>query len=184
MDRSENTPLRTISLCSGYGGAEIGIELAGQPITPILICEIESYPLAVASTKMQKGQIPSCPMFTDLTKLCGKPYEGHTDLLTAGFPCQPFSVAGKKEGVKDPRHIFPDILRIIEECKPERVFFENVIGIISTKTAMGESVLLHVLRQLEQRGYTCSWGIFSAEQVGARHQRKRVYILEKRSEGF
>jgi len=99
------------------------------------------------------------------------------DILSGGFPCQPFSAAGKRQATEDPRHLFPYIADGIRECQPRIVFLENVQGILSCKTADGEPVLQYVLRELEGLGYRATAGIFSAEEVGAPHQRKRVYIL-------
>ena len=176
MDNSKE--LKTISLCTGYGGLELGIELLGeQRIRHILICEIEAFAIATNLEKMQKGQMVSCPMWTNLKTLCAKPFRGHTDLLTAGFPCQPFSKAGRYKADQDERHLFPDILRIIDECRPTRVFFENVEGLIATKLQTGESALKYVLRSLGERGYRTAWTISSAIEAGAKHQRKRVFIL-------
>ena len=99
------------------------------------------------------------------------------DVLSGGFPCQPFSNAGVRKGTEDPRHLFPYIARGIRECQPRIVFLENVEGIISAKTADGESVLQYVLRELEGLGYQATAGIFSASEVGAPHQSKSVFIL-------
>jgi hypothetical protein len=100
--------------------------------------------------------------------------------------CQPFSAAGKKGSEEDPRHLFPYIKEIINDYRPKTVFLENVEGIISAKLKsegwndpIGTPVLLHVLREMERIGYKCTWGIFSASEVGAPHQRKRVYIMGK-----
>ena len=92
-------------------------------------------------------------------------------------PCQPFSSAGKRQGVEDPRHLFPYIAEGIRECRPSIVFLENVEGILSCRTGDGEPVLQYVLRTLEGMGYRATAGVFSAAEVGAPHQRKRVYIL-------
>jgi len=98
--------------------------------------------------------------------------------------CQPFSCAGARGGDEDPRHLFPAILAGIRICRPAIVFLENVEGIISAKLAgsgwndpAGTPVLLHVLRELERVGYRATAGIFSASEVGAPHQRKRVFIM-------
>ena len=92
------------------------------------------------------------------------------DLLTGGYPCQPFSMAGKQLGIDDPRHLWPYILTIIATIKPKRCYFENVDGHINNG-------LEQVLEELEGVGYRTTWGVFSAEEVGAPHQRKRVFIL-------
>jgi DNA (cytosine-5)-methyltransferase 1 len=116
-------------------------------------------------------------VYTDVKTFPYGKFRGCVDILSGGFPCQPFSAAGKREGVEDPRHLFPYIANGIRECQPRIVFLENVEGIISAKTADGESVLQYVLRELEGLGYRATAGVFSAAEVGAPHQRKRVYIL-------
>tara|TARA_R110002033_G_scaffold10431_1_gene33893 strand:- start:6974 stop:7948 length:975 start_codon:yes stop_codon:yes gene_type:complete len=103
------------------------------------------------------------------------------DILSGGFPCQPFSNAGTKQSTEDPRHLFPYILEGIRECRPSVVFLENVEGIISSKTKDGEPVLKYVLRSLEEVGYRATAGVFSASEIGAPHQRKRVFIMADRT---
>lgn len=93
--------------------------------------------------------------------------------LTSSLEDTHVSHAGKRIGTDDPRHLWPDIERIIDECEPGHVFFENVEGHIN----LG---LCEVLASLESRGYEATWGIFSAAEVGAPHQRKRVFILGRR----
>ena len=91
-------------------------------------------------------------------------------MLTGGYPCQPFSAAGLRKGAEDPRHLWPYIYDHIRTIRPIRCFFENVEGHIS----LG---LRDVIADLESLGYATTWGVFSASEVGAPHQRKRVYIL-------
>tara|TARA_R100001086_G_scaffold208639_1_gene124402 strand:+ start:197 stop:1447 length:1251 start_codon:yes stop_codon:yes gene_type:complete len=139
--------------------------------------EIELFAIQNLVQKMEAKQMDAAPVFTNVKTFPYKEFLGKVSILSAGFPCQPFSQAGLKKGVEDPRHLYPHISRGIKECEPPIVFCENVPGIISTKTADGESVLLYVCRDLEQMGYETTWGIFSAEEVGLPHQRKRVFIL-------
>jgi site-specific DNA-cytosine methylase len=87
-----------------------------------------------------------------------------------GYPCQPFSAAGKRGGAADPRHLWPEVARIVRECAPEWVFLENVAGHVT----LG---LETVLRELWRMGYTPAAGLFSAAEVGAPHQRLRIFIL-------
>ena len=176
--------LNTISFFAGYGGVERGLELAGERINHIAICEIEAYAIANLIAKMEEGRLDSCPIWTDAKTFPGDKFLGKVDLFTGGFPCQPFSSAGSRNADEDPRHLFPAVLRAIESFRPNRVLLENVQGLISAKLGgdnwsdqKGTPVLLHVLRELERRGYKTAWGIFSAEEVGAPHQRKRVFIL-------
>lgn len=176
--------LNTISFFAGYGGVERGLELAGESINHIAICEIEAYVIANIVSKMEEGRMDSCPIWTDAKTFPGEQFLGRVDLFTGGFPCQPFSSAGSRKGDDDPRHLFPAVIRAIESFRPTRVLLENVEGIISSKLGgdgwadpKGTPVLLHVLRELERRGYKTTWGVFSASETGAPHQRKRVFIL-------
>jgi DNA (cytosine-5)-methyltransferase 1 len=169
-----------LSLCSGYDGIGIALKRVIPDLRTIAHVEIEAFAIANLVEKMEAGELDACPVFTDLKRF---PFEELRErqptILSAGFPCQPFSSAGKRQATNDPRHLYPFIADGITTCQPEYVFLENVDGIVSSKTADGESVLLYVLRDLETRGYTCTWGTFSAAEVGAPHLRKRVFILAK-----
>jgi DNA (cytosine-5)-methyltransferase 1 len=162
--------LSHLGLCSGYGGIERGIELTGTKLRTLAHVEIEAFAVANLVSKMEKGELAPCPIWTDLKTLPLAPFRGAVDLLTGGYPCQPFSLAGKRLGAEDPRHLWPYILKIIDGIMPRMCFFENVEGHVNNG-------LQQVLADLEARGYSCSWGIFSASEVGAPHQRKRVFIL-------
>jgi len=166
-----------VSLCSGYDGIGIGLKRAIPGLRTIAHVEIETYAIANLISKMEAGLLDACPVFTDLKQF---PYEQLRDrvtILSAGFPCQPFSSAGKRRATEDERHLYPYIADGITAMRPRYVLLENVEGIISAKTADGESVLKYVLGDLEERGYRCTWGVFSASETGAPHQRKRVFIL-------
>ena len=112
----------------------------------------------------------SAPIWTDLKTFPWESFRDRVDILTGGYPCQPFSAAGKRAGKEDPRHLWPWIADGIRILRPRVCFFENVEGHIS----LG---LSSVISDLEELGYKVSWGIFSAREVGAPHQRKRVFIL-------
>ena len=168
MDNTKK--LSHLGLCSGYSGIERGIELAGTKLRTLAHVEIEAYAIANMVAKMEEGKLDPCPIWTDLKTLPLEPFRGEVDLLTGGYPCQPFSLAGKRLGSEDPRHLWPHILKIIDGIMPRMCFFENVEGHVNNG-------LQQVLADLEARGYSCSWGIFSAEEVGAPHRRKRVFIL-------
>ena len=166
-----------LSLCSGYEGIGLGLRSVLPNLREIAYVEREGFPVANLVAKMEAGELDPAPVFTDVKTFPYGKFRGCVDILSGGFPCQPFSSAGKRAGTEDPRHLFPYIRDGIRACEPRIVFLENVEGIISSKTADGESVLQYVLRELEGLGYRAEAGIFSASEVGAPHQRKRVFIL-------
>jgi len=166
-----------LSLCSGYEGIGLGLRSVLPTLREVAYVEREGFPIANLVAKMEAGKLDAAPVFTDVKTFPYGEFRGLVDILSGGFPCQPFSAAGKRQATEDPRHLFPYIADGIRECQPRIVFLENVQGILSCKTADGEPVLQYVLRELEGMGYRATAGIFSAEEVGAPHQRKRVYIL-------
>ena len=174
---SNTKTINHLSLCSGYEGIGLGLRRIFPNLREIAYVEREGFPIANLVAKMEAGQLDKAPVFTDVKTFPYGKFRGLVDILSGGFPCQPFSSAGKREGVEDPRHLFPYIRDGIAQCRPRLVFLENVEGIISSKTADGQSVLQYVLKELEGLGYRATAGVFSASEVGASHQRKRVFIL-------
>ena len=169
MDSAKKLPT-VLSFCSGYGGAERGLDLAGFKHRVIAYVEIEAYAIANLANKMEAGELLPAPIWSNLKTLPVQPFRDKVDLITGGYPCQPFSAAGQRKGTDDPRHLWPYIRGHIESIRPVQCFFENVEGHIT----LG---LREVISDLEALGYKTTWGIFSAREVGAPHQRKRVYIL-------
>lgn len=178
VDNTENNcKYNHVSLCAGYGGIDIGLQRILPNIRTICSVEIEAYAIANLIEKMETRQMVSHPVWTNLKTFDARKFCGCVDILSGGFPCQPFSQAGKRKGTADERHLFPEIERIISECQPSVVFLENVQGIISSKLyGTEQSVLHHVLQRLEKMDYKVTAGIFSAEECGYPHQRKRVFI--------
>ena len=169
MDNSEQLPT-VISFCSGYAGIERGLELAGIEHRVLAYVEIEAFAIANLVAKMESGELDSAPIWSDLKTFPAHLFRDCVDIITGGYPCQPFSSAGKRGGEQDPRHLWPHIRRHIQSIKPVQCFFENVEGHIS----LG---LNSVISDMEEDGYDSAWGLFSAAEVGAPHQRKRVFIL-------
>lgn len=132
--------------------------------------EWEEWPRAVLIAAQRAGYFAPAPIWDDLRSLKARPFRGAFDTILAGYPCQPFSAAGKRGGANDPRHLWPEVARVIRECRPEWVFLENVSGHVS----LG---LETMLRELWDMGYTPAAGLFSAAEVGAPHQRMRIFIL-------
>lgn len=180
-----------VSLCSGYGGIDLGIKrVLGTSVRTVAYVEIEAFAVSNLVSKASQGWLDNAPVFSDLKRFPWGKFRGLVDILSGGYPCQPFSSAGKRAGDEDPRHLFPYILDGIGRCRPSVVFLENVEGILSARLAgdgwrdpAGTPVLLHVLRELERVGYKATAGVFSASEVGAPHQRKRVFIMAHRK-GF
>tara|TARA_R100001198_G_scaffold62601_1_gene36560 strand:+ start:236 stop:1309 length:1074 start_codon:yes stop_codon:yes gene_type:complete len=178
MNHDNNTQKIThISLCSGYEGIGIGLRKVLPNVREIAHVEIETFAIWNLADKMEKGELHQAPIWTDLRTFPFECFRGKVDIISGGFPCQPFSVAGHQRGVDDPRHLFPHIAEGIRLCKPRIVFLENVEGILRARTHEGEPVVKYVGRTLEEMGYTTEVGIFSASEVGLPHQRKRVFFL-------
>jgi DNA (cytosine-5)-methyltransferase 1 len=163
-----------IGLCAGYGGIELGLKRVLPALRTVALCEIEAFAIANLVAKMEAGLMDPAPVWTDLKTFPWADFSDRVDILTGGYPCQPFSSAGKRLGAEDPRHLWPYIAAGIRLMRPRICFFENVEGHIT----LGLST---VVSDLEELGYKVSWGIFSAAEVGAPHQRKRVFILANRS---
>ena len=176
MDTTKNQ-INHLSLCSGYEGIGIGLRTVLPNLREIAFVEIEAFNIANLVAKMEEGKIHAAPIHTNIKTFPFADFRGCVDILSGGFPCQPFSNAGNRKATEDPRHLFPFIAEGIRQCRPSIVFLENVEGILSCRTGDGEPVFQYVLRTLEGLGYTATAGIFSAAEVGASHQRKRVFIM-------
>jgi DNA (cytosine-5)-methyltransferase 1 len=158
--------MKVLDLFSGIGGFSIGLEEAG--FETAAFCEIEDYPRAVI-----RKHWPDTPIYRDVRQLTGEQLRADgivPDLLCGGYPCQPFSVAGRQRGEEDPRHLWPEVHRLIRELRPRWVVCENVSGHI--KLGLDE-----VLSTLEAEGYTCWPFIIPACSVDAPHKRDRVWIV-------
>lgn len=158
-----------LSLCAGAGGLELGVRLARESTRVVCAVEIEAYACEVLATRMEEGTLDDAPIWTDLKSFDGRPWRGVVDCVIGGYPCQPFSVAGKRGGSSDPRHLWPDVARIVSEVEPREIFFENV----ANHLRMGFDVVSADLRRM---GYRVAAGLFSAEEVGAPHRRERLFI--------
>lgn len=158
-----------LSLCAGIGGLDLGLQLAFNSRT-VCYVEREAFAASLLVARMEDETLDPAPIWDDLKTFDGRPWRGNVDILSAGYPCQPFSCAGKGLGDKDPRHLWPDVARIIDEIQPRVIVLENVQGHVNNG-------LQEVLETLSELGYDAGWGVYSAAQAGAPHRRNRVFIL-------
>ena len=168
MDNTQNI----ISFCTGYGGIELGLRRAGVDVRTVCNVEIETFVQANLVAKIEEGRMDDAPIYSDLKTFPARIFRGKIHGIIGGYPCQPFSSAGKRKGEKDPRHLWPYLLKHVRAIRPLWCFWENVAG----HTTMG---LWRVLSDLEEDGYRTEFGLFSAEETGAPHQRIRCFILAK-----
>lgn len=166
----ERDDFRGISLCAGYGGLDLGLHIAEPRYRTVAFVERESHAAATLVARMADKALGEAPIWDDLRSFDGTSWRGRVHLVSAGYPCQPFSYAGKRAGETDPRHLWPEVARIVDEARPEWVWCENVEGHLS----MGYP---DVARDLRGLGYTPKAGLFTAREAGASHRRRRLFIL-------
>jgi DNA (cytosine-5)-methyltransferase 1 len=172
---SKGTPVNGLDLCAGIGGLSLGLAAALPGYRTVCYVEREGFCAGILAARMADGRLHDAPIWSDLATFDGRPWRGVVDIVTAGYPCQPFSVAGRRAGDKDERHLWPHIARVLAETRPAVAFLENVPGHVS----LG---LRDVCADLRGLGYDVSAGIFSAAEVGAPHLRKRLFILATHAE--
>ena len=158
--------LKLLDLFSGIGGFSLGLESTGYFET-IAFVEKDKF-----CQQVLKKNFKNIPIESEVRNVKGDRYAA--DIITGGFPCQPFSVAGKRRGTDDDRYLWDETIRIIRECKPRWFIGENVEGIINIQEGM---VLRQVQDDLEKEGFQVQCLVIPASGIGAWHQRKRVWIL-------
>jgi len=117
-----------ISLCAGVAGLDLGVHIAEPGYRNVCFVERNSFAAAALVARMADTSLAPAPVWDDLKSFDGRPWRGRIHILTAGYPCQPFTLSGLRQGENDPRHLWPDVARITGEIAPEWVFFENVPG--------------------------------------------------------
>jgi DNA-cytosine methyltransferase len=158
--------LKLLDLFSGIGGFSLGLESTGGFET-IAFVEKDKFCQKVLAKNFNNITIEG-----EIRNVKGEKYKA--DIITAGFPCQPFSVAGKRKGKDDDRYLWDETIRVIRECKPKWFVGENVEGIVNIANG---TVLQQIQQDLEKEGFEVQCGIIPASGIGAWHQRKRVWII-------
>jgi len=159
--------LRVGSLCTGIAGLEHGLRLTGVHVNPVFVSDIDD-----GANTWLAANMPDTPNLGDFTQLDELP---EVDIITAGFPCQPFSTAGKRGGLDDERYLFDDIARLVSrmESRP-LLFLENVPGLLTGNDGHAMARVVHSLAAI---GYSITWGTLPASAVGAPHRRLRWWGL-------
>lgn len=153
-----------LDLFSGIGGFSLAASWTGQ-IETVAFCEIDKY-----CQKVLQKNFPGIPIIENIKDLKNEKQYGAIDIITGGFPCQPFSVAGKQRGKEDDRYLWPEMFRIIQEFRPTWVIGENVTGFVNL--GLEQAIL-----DLESEGYEVQTFNIPACAKDAPHQRKRIWII-------
>lgn len=167
--------LSSVELCAGAGGQALGLEQAGYGHEALV--EIDAHCRNTLCLNRREWNVIEGEQ-ADLQHFDGRPYKG-IDLLAAGLPCPPFSVAGKQLGHKDERNLFPDALRIVDEIRPKAVMIENVRGFLDAVFADYRQKLK---RNLSKLGYQTDWHLLNASDYGVPQLRPRVVIVAVRKD--
>ena len=165
--------LRGLDVCAGSGIGSACFEALGLCRT-VCYVENDAYCQRLLVQRMLDGWLSPAPIWDDIRTFGGTPWAGRVDFIFGGIPCQPWSVAGKRQGSADARDLWPDFYRIVREVGPRFVLLENVPGLL---TGDGGRQFGTILGQLAEAGYCVEWHVLGADDVGAPHRRKRVWVL-------
>lgn len=161
------------SLFSGIGGFDLAAQEMGW--RNVFNCEINKF-----CQKVLKKHFPHARTYTDIRETDFTSHRGGCNVLSGGFPCQPFSEAGKKQGTGDNRYLWPEMLRAIGEIQPDYLVGENVPGLLSWNDG---AVYRQICADLEDKGYEVCPIVIPAYAVGKQHERKRVWFIGRRKMG-
>jgi len=168
--------MNELALFAGAGGGILGGGLLGW--RTVCAVEWEAYPASILCARQNDGLLPTFPIWDDVQTFDGKPWRGIVDVISGGFPCQDISAAGKGDGLDGERSgMWKEMARIIGEVRPKYTFIENSPML----TFRG---LERVLADLASMGFNAEWGVLSAADVGANHNRERIWIVGKNTKQF
>ena len=165
--------MRELSLFTGAGGGLTGTALLGW--TPIGYVEINEYCQQVIRQRIEDGCIPEAPIFGDIRTFTregyARRYRGMVDIVTGGFPCQPFSTAGKQKGGKDDRNMWPETADVIRMVRPKYAFIENVAGLLA------HEYIREIFKDLAEMGMDARWGVLGGFATGNITNGERIWIV-------
>ena len=165
--------MNELSLFTGVGGGVLGSKLLGWKT--IGYVEINDYCQKIIKQRIKDCILEPAPIFGDIRAFISEgfaaSYTGMVDVISAGFPCQPFSVAGKQQGEDDPRNMWPETIECIRIIRPRFAFMENVPGLLAHPYAR------RIFGDLAESGYNARWRVLSAAEMGAPHKRDRLWIV-------
>ena len=171
--------MNELSLFTGAGGGLLGTHLLGWKA--IGYVEWNEYCQQVIRARIDDGILPVAPIFTDVREFvqsgAAREYRGFADVVSGGFPCQPFSVAGKQQGAADPRNMWPATIDVIRAVRPKYAFLENVPAILSS------GYFGTVIGDLAESGYDCRWCVLGGANVGEVIDGKRLWIVASSTHG-
>lgn len=163
-------PKTAISVCTGIRGIERGLKRAGVNLREIAMVEIEAFACENLVCQMEAGLLDPAPIWTNARTFDGEPFRGLVDILLGGYPCQGESLAGLRELENYAGYLWPSIRKIVKSTNVPVCFFENVDDHLT-------GTFKYVLNDLRSMGYLVEAGVYSAEEVGAPHERQRIFIL-------
>jgi DNA (cytosine-5)-methyltransferase 1 len=172
------TPTRILSLFSGIGGLDLGFRAAFPRSRVVAYVEREAYCCEVLVRRMEEGRLGPAPVFAgDIRSFPARRFRGLIDTVVGGFPCPPVSTAGRRLGVHDDRWLWPEVVRVARESGAEWVAVENVPGLVVANSGRAFGSILGDLSAL---GFDAEWVSVAAADVGAPHERERVFLLARR----
>ncbi len=164
-----------LSLFSGVGGGDLAFQHLLDNFKCIGYIDNETYCQRVIRQRQIDGLLDKAPIYGDIRTFidsgCAELYTGITDVITAGFPCQPFSVAGKRKGEQDERNLWPETIATIRLVQPRFAFLENVPGLLAS------GYMPRIFADLAEAGYDARWCVLGADDCGAPHRRKRWWVV-------
>ena len=179
MQAKENK-IKELSLFTGAGGGITGTALLGW--APVGYIEWSEYCQKVIRQRIEDGAIPRAPIFSDIRAFTSEgyadAYKGLVDVVTAGFPCQPFSTAGARKGEDDERNMWPSTADVIRRVRPKFAFLENVPGILTDK------YIRRIFADLAEMGFDARWGVLGGHETGALPNGKRLWIVASSSDSI